>query len=98
MVRKYSPTPTEFQAFFDRIVKMWNDQPNWTNEQLETIATPVLVMDGDHDEYVKREQTDYMANTILGAGPLILPNASHFAPWQDPALFNYALLHFLGKE
>ena len=95
---EYSPTPTEFQAFFDQIVKMWNDQPNWTNEQLKAIAAPVLVMDGDHDEYVKREHTEYMANTIPGAGLLILPNASHFAPWQDPALFNYALLHFLGDE
>jgi pimeloyl-ACP methyl ester carboxylesterase len=58
----------------------------------------MLVMDGDHDEYVKREHTDYMANTIPSAGLLILPKASHFAPWQDPALFNYALLHFLGNE
>jgi pimeloyl-ACP methyl ester carboxylesterase len=95
---KYSPTPTEFQAFFDQINKMWNDQPNWTNEQLKATAAPVLVMDGDHDEYIKREHTEYIANTIPGAGLLILPNASHFALWQDPVLFNYALLHFLGDE
>jgi pimeloyl-ACP methyl ester carboxylesterase len=35
---------------------------------------------------------------IPGAGLLILPNTSHFAFLQDPALFNAALLHFLGDR
>ncbi len=34
--------------------------------------------------------------TIPGAGLLILPNVSHFAFLQDPAMFNFAILHFLG--
>ena len=55
-------------------------------------------MDGDHDEFVKLEHTDYMAATIPGAGLMILPNTSHFAALQDPGMFNYAILHFLGKE
>jgi pimeloyl-ACP methyl ester carboxylesterase len=54
------------------------------------------VVDGDHDEAIKREHTEYIASTIPGAGLLILPNASHFAFLQDPELFNYAVLHFLG--
>ena len=33
--------------------------------------------------------------TIPGAGLLILPNTSHFAFLQDPALFNAAVLNFL---
>ena len=37
-----------------------------------------------------------IAATLPGAGLLILPNVSHFAFLQDPAMFNYALLHFLG--
>ena len=32
------------------------------------------------------------------AGLLILPNTSHFAFLQDPALFNAALLHVLGDR
>ena len=94
----YSATPKEYQAFFDQISKMWADQPNWTDAQLKTITAPVLVMDGDHDEFVKLEHTDYMAATIPGAGLMILPNTSHFAVLQDPGMFNYAILHFLGNE
>jgi len=37
-----------------------------------------------------------MAALIPGAGELILPEASHFAFIQDPAMFNLAVLHFLA--
>ena len=69
-----------------------------TAEELKTIDTPILVVDGDHDEAIKREHTEYIAATIPGAGLLILPNASHFAFLQDPDLFSYAVLHFLGDR
>jgi pimeloyl-ACP methyl ester carboxylesterase len=77
---------------------MWASQPNWTDAQLKRITAPVLVVDGDHDEAIKREHTEYIAATIPGAGLLILPNASHFAFLQDPGLFSYAVLHFLGDQ
>ncbi len=94
----HSATPNDYEAFVAQISKMWADQPNWTDAQLKAIRTPVLVVDGDHDEAIKRAHTEYMAATIPGAGLLILPNASHFAFLQDPKLFNYAILHFLGDE
>jgi pimeloyl-ACP methyl ester carboxylesterase len=93
-----SPTSDQYEAFQTQIGKMWADQPNWTDAQLGAIKSPVLVVDGDHDEGIKREHTEYIAATIPGAGLLILPNVSHFAFLQDPVLFNAALLHFLGDE
>jgi pimeloyl-ACP methyl ester carboxylesterase len=93
-----SATPNEYAAFVDQISKMWFDQPNWTDAELKTIDTPVLVVDGDHDEAIKRAHTEYIAATIPHAGLLILPNVSHFAFLQDPDQFNFAVLHFLGDE
>jgi NADH:flavin oxidoreductase / NADH oxidase family/Alpha/beta hydrolase family len=95
---EHSATPKEYDAFVDQISKMWADQPNWTDDQLKAIDTPVLVVDGDHDEAIKRAHTEYIAATIPHAGLLILPNASHFAFLQDPDQFNFAILHFLGDE
>ncbi|NWB27684.1 alpha/beta fold hydrolase [Pseudomonas gingeri] len=95
---KLSPTPKEYDAFVEQISHMWASQPNWTDADLAKIKTPVLIVDGDHDEAIKRENTEYMAATIPGAGLLILPNASHFAFLQDPAFFNAALLHFLDDK
>jgi pimeloyl-ACP methyl ester carboxylesterase len=94
----HSATPKEYDAFVEQISKMWASQPNWTDGQLKAITAPVLVADGNHDEAIKREHTEYIAATIPGAGLLILPNASHFAFLQDPGLFNYAVLHFLGDQ
>ena len=94
----HSATPKEYDAFVDQISKMWADQPNWTDDQLKAIDTPILIVDGDHDEAIKRPHTEYIAATIPHAGLLILPNASHFAFLQDPDQFNFAILHFLGDE
>jgi pimeloyl-ACP methyl ester carboxylesterase len=95
---KQSATPTEYDAFVSQISKMWAEQPNWSDAQLKAIDTPILVVDGDHDEAIKREHTDTIAATIPHAGLLILPNVSHFAFLQDPRQFNFAILHFLGDE
>ena len=95
---EHSATPKEYDAFVDQISKMWADQPNWTDDQLKAIDTPILIVDGDHDEAIKRAHTEYIAATIPHAGLLILPNVSHFAFLQDPDQFNFAILHFLGDE
>jgi len=94
----YSPAPKDYDRFVAQISKMWESQPNWSSAQLRAIRAQVLIADGDHDEAIKREHTQYIAATIPGAGLLILPNTSHFAFLQDPDLFNYAVLHFLGDR
>jgi pimeloyl-ACP methyl ester carboxylesterase len=93
-----SATPKEYDAFVKQISHMWDSEPNWTESQLRSIHAPVWVVDGDHDEAIKRAHTEYIAATIPGAGLLILPNVSHFAFIQDPALFNAVLLRFLGDR
>ena len=95
---RLSATPRDYNAFVAQISKMWETEPNWTDAQLKTIKAPVLVVDGDHDEAIRRDHTEYIAATIPGAGLLILPNTSHFAFLQDPARFNAAMLEFLGDR
>jgi pimeloyl-ACP methyl ester carboxylesterase len=93
---RLSPTPRQYAMFQQQIGKMWATQPNWTDAQLRTIRAPVLIIDGEHDEGIRREHTEYLAATIPGAQLLILPNVSHFAFLQEPKSFNTAMLHFLG--
>jgi pimeloyl-ACP methyl ester carboxylesterase len=95
---RLSPTPKEFKAFLANISHMWATEPHFTEAQLRGIVVPTWVVDADHDEAIKRENTDYMASLIPGAGELILPGVSHFAFLQDPALFNEALMHFLSQR
>jgi pimeloyl-ACP methyl ester carboxylesterase len=93
-----SPTPKQFNAFLANIEKMWATEPHFTDDQLRGIKVPTWIVDGDHDEAIKRENTDHIAATIPGAGELILPAVSHFAFLQDPAMFNESLQHFLSGK
>lgn len=95
--RMHSATPTRYDAFVDEMLKMYAVQPNWSEAQLKTIKAPVLIVDGDHDEAIKREHTEYMAETIPGAKLVIIPDASHFAMLQNPDLFNAIMLKFLDN-
>jgi len=90
-----SPTPSGFEAFSQAIGRMWETEPNYTQADLARITTPVAIVDGDHDEAIKRAHTEYLARAIPGARLVILPGLSHFAMLQDPAAFNAAMLAFL---
>jgi pimeloyl-ACP methyl ester carboxylesterase len=92
-----SPTPGEYNAFVDEVKKMWDTQPNWTAADLAKIKTPTWIVDGDRDEAIKRENTEFMAASIPNAGLLIQPQASHFSFLQDPRQFTGDVLHFLDR-
>lgn len=90
-----SPTPNNFNDLLNQLEKMMQSQPNFTSKELQSITTRTWIVDGDHEEAIKRSDTEYLANEIPQASLLLLPETSHFAMLQDPILFNKALLHFL---
>lgn len=95
--KRLSPTPTEYKSFVAEITKMWESQQKWTASDLATIKVPTWIVDGDHDEAIKRENTEFMAANIPGAGLLIQPEVSHFSFLQDPEQFSDDVLHFLER-
>ena len=96
--RALSPTPDANGDFAAAVNTMWKTQPNYAAADLARIRTPVAIVDGDHDEAIKRDHTDYLARTIPGARLIILPDVSHFAMLQKPAEFNAAMLGFLAAR
>ena len=92
---KLSPTPKEYDAFLKQITKMWESEPHWTAADLAAIKVPTWIVDADHDEAIKRDNTLFMADNIPGSGLLIQPEVSHFSFLQDPQQFNADVLHFL---
>jgi pimeloyl-ACP methyl ester carboxylesterase len=93
--RKLSPTPDQYQRFLQQISQMWATQPNITADQLRSITVPTWIVDGDHDEAIKRENTEFMASRIPNSGLLLQPQVSHFSFLQDPVQFNNDVLHFM---
>ncbi|HMK85231.1 MAG TPA: alpha/beta hydrolase, partial [Steroidobacteraceae bacterium] len=96
--RALSPTPDQWDSFSAAVGKMWETLPAFTADQLRSIHVPITIADGEHDEAIKREHTEYLAATIPGARLVIMPKVSHFAMLQNPTEFNRAVLEFLRQR
>jgi pimeloyl-ACP methyl ester carboxylesterase/dihydrofolate reductase len=94
---RLSPTPDQFDSFFEAVGLMQRTQPNYTAQDLAQIHVPVTIAYSERDEFIKREHAEYLARSIPGAEFVLLPGVSHFAPLQWPDLFNRAILDFLKK-
>jgi len=94
---RISETPKGYGALARDVLAMQLSQPNYTPAQLAAIQGPdIEIVDADHEEFILKEHTRYLARAIPGAKLLILTGVSHFAPLQDPDDFNKAVLDFLG--
>ncbi len=92
---RLSPTPRDYAGFDAAVEKMWTDQPHFDAAALAAIRVPVWIADGDHEEAIKRADTDFLARGIPGAREVILPGVSHFAFLQDPDMFSDMVERFL---
>ena len=92
-----SVTPDQFDALSDAVGLMQRTQPNYSMHDLAQIGVPVAIVQGEHDEFIKREHAEYLARSIHHAEFVMLHGVSHFAPLQRPELFNSTILAFLGK-
>ena len=92
-----SATPEHFKDFVEDVSLMQRTQPNYSAHDLAEIMVPVVIVQSEHEEFIKREHAEYLAQSIPGAEFIILNAVSHFAPLQRPEQFNSALLAFVGK-
>ncbi len=92
-----SATPDQFDALSAAVGLMQRTQPNYTAQDLARIDVPVTIVHSEHDEFIRPEHAEYLAQSIPGAEFVDLPGVSHFAPLQRPAQFNRAVLEFLEK-
>jgi pimeloyl-ACP methyl ester carboxylesterase len=94
---RLSATPDQFDAFSEAVGLMQRTQPNYSAHDLAMISVPVVIVQSEHDEFIKREHAEYLARSIPKAEFVYLPGVSHFAPLQRPEQFNIAMLAFLGQ-
>ncbi|HEY6375137.1 MAG TPA: alpha/beta hydrolase, partial [Edaphobacter sp.] len=92
-----SPTPDQFKAFSEALGLMQRTQPNYSADDLAGITVPVVIVQSEHDEFIKREHAEYLARSIPRAEWIFLHGVSHFAPLQRPDQFNAAILAFVAR-
>jgi pimeloyl-ACP methyl ester carboxylesterase len=94
---RLSATPDQFNSFAEAVGLMMKTQPNYSARDLAEIRVPVTIVQSEHDEFIKREHAEYLAQSIPNADFVVLTGVSHFAPLQRPEQFNDALLAFLRR-
>jgi pimeloyl-ACP methyl ester carboxylesterase len=62
---------------------------------LETIKLPTLLLTGDADLYTPPSVLRLFTARFKGAQSLIVPEAGHSAYWEQPEIFNRAVLEFI---
>jgi len=100
LVNKYkevSPDgPEHLPVVFEKIMRMWREEPALTPEDLGRIQAPTLLLVGDRD-WVAMEHTVQMYESIANSQLCVIPGATHGAPFEKAALVNQIVLDFLGS-
>jgi len=98
LVNKYkevSPDgPDHLPIVFEKIMRMWREEPALSPQDLSQIQAETLVLVGDRD-WVATEHTVQMYESIPNAQLCIVPGATHGAPFEKAALVNRIVLDFL---
>jgi pimeloyl-ACP methyl ester carboxylesterase len=81
---------------FRRLTALALHYPRWQPTELAAIRAPVLVLAGERD-IIKRAHTLLIGQHIAGAHVQFLPGLTHYAPQENPQLFNETVLHFLQQ-
>ena len=68
----------------------------FTPDELGSIRTRVMICTGDHD-VIRPDHTQALARAIPNATLWIVPDASHSAMFEKPALVNARVLAFLAR-
>jgi pimeloyl-ACP methyl ester carboxylesterase len=69
-----------------------------TLASLETIAVPTLLLTGDADLYAPPAVMRLFAARIKNAESVVVPEAGHSTYWEQPEMFNRAVLEFIRKH
>lgn len=77
-----------------RLIKLMVQQPHIETNQLKTIKNPVLVIAGSND-VIKEEHTKLINSSIPNSQLLIVPDSSHYVPFEKPDLLNKSIIKFL---
>lgn len=80
-----------------RLLTLVLTEPHLTYEELTKIQAPTLVLAGEKD-IIKRAHTQAIGAHLPHGQVVILPGVTHYAPQENPALFNQTVLDFLGKR
>jgi pimeloyl-ACP methyl ester carboxylesterase len=65
--------------------------------RLSAIRCPTLILAGEHDRTVPRRAAEALHRGIPGATLVVVDNSGHATPYDQPDVFNRAVLDFIER-
>lgn len=69
-----------------------------SSDVLRSLSKPALILAGEHDRLIPREDAERMAHLVPQAKLTIIPGAGHLPAIEEPALFNDAISEFISDH
>jgi len=91
----------KYESVFYNWFKGWHRQESLSWDMrplLRRIECPVLVVQGELDEYASLQHARDISKSIPGAELWILPGAKHMLPQENPVEFNSIVLGYLNMN
>jgi pimeloyl-ACP methyl ester carboxylesterase len=89
--------PEHFPVVFEKLTRMWREEPTVASADLAQLAAPTLVMVGD-DDWVTLEHAIELYRSLPDGQLAVCPGSSHGLPMEKPEVVNRLILDFLAPQ
>ena len=83
-------------GFFKVVTASSDPFPNLSREKVGRLFMPVMLIRGEHTKELDIVVSEELSSVIPSVHKVIIPQAGHGSPRQNPSAFNAAVLEFLG--
>jgi pimeloyl-ACP methyl ester carboxylesterase len=95
--REQSPHPERWDEFMASLRQMYAAEPNWTRQEMASIQTPVLVLDGIDEEVIDIDHVRVLAELLPNGELLLMPETGHFAMVDQSEEFTRIVVEYLDR-
>lgn len=95
--REQSPHPERWDEFMANLHQMYATEPNWTRDEIASIQTPILVLDGIDEEVIDIDHVRLLADLLPNGELLLMPGTGHFAMVDQPEAFTRIVGEYLDS-
>lgn len=95
--REQSPHPERWDEYVANLLQTYDTEPNWTQDEMASIQTPILVLDGVDEEIIDIDHVRLLAGLLPNGELRLMPGTGHFAMIDQPAEFARIVVDYLDK-
>jgi pimeloyl-ACP methyl ester carboxylesterase len=88
----------QWQWVAQHTLMMIIESPDLTEEQVQQISVPTLIIHADHDQLIPMDDALTLFRWLPNAELAVLPGCDHQRPFTEPATFAAAVLDFIARH